>query len=70
MLVKTMAEEYSSMMNETETEGSSRTSSILSLHYSSCPSESHCERQRDCPSEFRISQRGAEVATSTLFAYQ
>ena len=36
-----MAEECSSMMNETETEGSSRSSSVLSLHYSLSPFESH-----------------------------
>ena len=42
-----MAEEYSSITNETETEGSSRSYSILSLRYSSSPFESHCEREKE-----------------------
>ena len=44
-----MAEEYSSTTNETETEGSSCSSSVLSLHYSSSPFEIHYEREREDP---------------------
>ena len=44
-----MAEEYSSTMNDTVIEGSSRSSSALSLCYSSSPFESRYENEREDP---------------------